>query len=613
MQRIFWIIAVAASVACSTLSVDALSISQNNNNRLGAASSSRLGGITTTPFVQQHRTATTFSYSHSLQRDAQQLCMSRSSIDNNGIRNSILSSNIRGKVRSTITKISNKISSSRTTRHTSKRSSKRERFKQKFVTLAIAFSALFFISTGNSGQQQYSDSFAAGSAGKSASSSSSLVVARGGGALSSSKPTSILNSIISRTTIKSTTKSFNQSPMVSPVHRTIYTNWDHNHDHHVSDLRGGATKTKSAGTTAAVASVEELSKETTKTFKDALSDLNTYMKGPKSDTLFLLFATAMITPLCKMMGTSPILGFLASGMLLGPNGFGLINGLHTTETLAELGIVFFLFEMGIELSVERLKSMKKDVFGLGLSQYTLTALILGLCARTFGGLSGPASVVVGGALSLSSSAFVLQLIKDKKELATRFGKASFGVLLLQDLAVVPLLVATPILAGSGSLASALGSAFVKAAMALSGIALAGRFALNPMFKTVASANNQESFLGLVLLTAMGMSFLTEGLGLSNTLGAFLAGVLLSETKYRYQVEADIAPFRGILLGLFFVTVGFEIDLGLIANNLPVVSGIVAGILVLKAGILTLLSKAFGLSTSNAIRTGLILSQGGECK
>ena len=614
MQRIFWIIAVAASVACSTLSVDALSISQNNNNRLGAASSSRLGGITTTPFVQQHRTATTFSYSHSLQRAAQQLCMSRSSIDNNGIRNSILSSNIRGKVRSTITKISNKISSSRNaTRHTSKRSSKRERFKQKFVTLAIAFSALFFISTGNSGQQQYSDSFAAGSAGKSASSSSSLVVARGGGALSSSKPTSILNSIISRTTIKSTTKSFNQSPMVSPVHRTIYTNWDHNHDHHVSDLRGGATKTKSAGTTAAVASVEELSKETTKTFKDALSDLNTYMKGPKSDTLFLLFATAMITPLCKMMGTSPILGFLASGMLLGPNGFGLINGLHTTETLAELGIVFFLFEMGIELSVERLKSMKKDVFGLGLSQYTLTALILGLCARTFGGLSGPASVVVGGALSLSSSAFVLQLIKDKKELATRFGKASFGVLLLQDLAVVPLLVATPILAGSGSLASALGSAFVKAAMALSGIALARPFALNPMLKTGASAKNQESFLGLVLLTAMGMSFLTEGLGLSNTLGAFLAGVLLSETKYRYQVEADIAPFRGILLGLFFVTVGFEIDLGLIANNLPVVSGIVAGILVLKAGILTLLSKAFGLSTSNAIRTGLILSQGGECK
>lgn len=379
---------------------------------------------------------------------------------------------------------------------------------------------------------------------------------------------------------------------MSPVDRTIVDSWD--------ELRGGSTNPAA-----------ELSTQTRKTFGDALSDLRRYMAGPKSDTLFLLFATAIITPLCKMAGTSPILGFLASGMLLGPNGFGVISGIHTTETLAELGIVFFLFEMGIELSVERLKSMKKDVFGLGLSQYTLTAVVLGAAARFLGGLSGPASVVVGGALSLSSSAFVLQLIKDKKELATRFGKASFGVLLLQDLAVVPLLVATPILAGSGSLAGALGGAVVKAAMALSGIALAGRFALNPLFKTVAAANSQEAFLGVILLTALGMSFLTEGLGLSNTLGAFLAGVLLSETKYRYQVEADIAPFRGILLGLFFVTVGFEIDVGLIANNLPLVSAIVAGILGLKAGILSLLSRAFGLTGSNALRTGLVLSQGGE--
>jgi len=178
-------------------------------------------------------------------------------------------------------------------------------------------------------------------------------------------------------------------------------------------------------------------------------------------------------------------------------------------------------------------------------------------------------------------------------------------------AVVPLLVATPILAGSGSMAGALGSAFVKAAMALSGIALAGRFALNPLFKTVAASNSQEAFLGVILLTALGMSFLTEGLGLSNTLGAFLAGVLISETKYKYQVEADIAPFRGILLGLFFVTVGFEIDVGLIARNLPTVTAIVTGILGLKAGILAVLCKAFGLSGSTAVRTGLILGQGGE--
>ncbi|KAL7520590.1 hypothetical protein ACHAWX_005310, partial [Stephanocyclus meneghinianus] len=386
------------------------------------------------------------------------------------------------------------------------------------------------------------------------------------------------------------------------VDRTIVNSWD--------DLRGGGFTKKKKPVNNNNAAIE-LSEQTSRTFLQAIADLRRYMSGPKSDTLFLLMATALITPLCKMVGTSPILGFLASGMLLGPNGLGVISGIHTTETLAELGIVFFLFEMGIELSVERLKSMKKDVFGLGLSQYMISACVLGLVAKAVGGLSGPAAVVVGGALSLSSSAFVLQLIKDKKELATRFGKASFGVLLLQDLAVVPLLVATPILAGSGSLASALGSAIVKAGIALSGIALAGRFALNPLFKIVAAAGSQEAFLGVILLTVLGMSFLTEGLGLSNTLGAFLAGVLLSETKYRYQIEADIAPFRGILLGLFFVTVGFEIDVGLIARNLPTVSAIVGGILALKAGILALLSLGFGLSLSTAIRTGLILSQGGE--
>jgi CPA2 family monovalent cation:H+ antiporter-2 len=350
---------------------------------------------------------------------------------------------------------------------------------------------------------------------------------------------------------------------------------------------------------------------TKRTFKDAMVDLSKYMNGPKSDTLLLLLATALITPLCKMMGTSPILGFLASGMLLGPNGWGLISGIHTTETLAELGIVFFLFEMGIELSVDRLLSMKRDVFGLGLSQFICTALAVAGVGSLLG-LPAPALVVLGGGLALSSSAFVLQLLKDKNQLATRFGKASFGVLLFQDLAVVPLLVVTPILAGGGSgLAAALGSALLKAGIALGSITVAGRYLLNPLFKIVASARSQEAFLGVILLTVLSMSFMTEGLGLSNTLGAFLAGVLLSETKYRYQVEADIAPFRGVLLGLFFVTVGFEIDVGLIASNLPLVSAIVVGIMTIKTAVLTALSLAFGLSLSVSQQTGLLLSQGGE--
>lgn len=352
-------------------------------------------------------------------------------------------------------------------------------------------------------------------------------------------------------------------------------------------------------------------RETKKTLREAAEDLVKYMEGPKSDTLLLLLATALVTPLCKRLGTSPILGFLAAGMLLGPNAAGLISGIHTTETLAELGIVFFLFEMGLELSVERLLSMRKDVFGLGFSQFVVTALV----AAGIGGLLGlPANalVVLGGGLALSSSAFVLQLLKDKDQLATRFGKAAFGVLLFQDLAVVPLLVVTPILAGGGrGLAGAVFNALVKAGLALGSIAAAGRFVVNPLFRTVAQAQSQEAFLGVILLTVLSMSFMTEGLGLSNTLGAFLAGVLLSETKYRYQIEADIAPFRGVLLGLFFVTVGFEIDVGLVLSNLPLVGSLVLAILVLKTAVTTALSLAFGLSLSTASQTGLILSQGGE--
>jgi len=382
-------------------------------------------------------------------------------------------------------------------------------------------------------------------------------------------------------------------------------------------MRNLLSKTKSLATNAvsvnggAKAKDVQITEATTRTFKSALEDLSAYMQGPKSDTLLLLLATSLITPLCKMVGLSPIIGFLAAGMALGPNALGLISGIHSTETLAELGIVFFLFEMGIELSVERLTSMKKDVFGLGLSQFLLTAVAIAGAGR-FCNLPANALVVLGGGLALSSSAFVLQLLKDNNQMATRFGKASFGVLLFQDLAVVPLLVVTPILAGGGQgLASAVGSAVVKAAIALSSIFFAGRVIVNPLFKIVAASKSQEAFLGVVLLTVLSMSFLTEGLGLSNTLGAFLAGVLLSETKYRYQIEADIAPFRGILLGLFFVTVGFEIDLGLIASNLPLVSSIVAAIIFIKTFVLTALSRAFGLSLSNSLQTGLLLSQGGE--
>jgi Kef-type K+ transport system membrane component KefB len=220
---------------------------------------------------------------------------------------------------------------------------------------------------------------------------------------------------------------------------------------------------------------------------------------------------------------------------------------HNGDT-SRIGNSLLSFEMGIELSIERLVSMKKDVFGLGLCQFLLTAGAIAAVGSTVG-LPANALVVLGGGIALSSSAFVLQLLKDKNQLATRFGKASFGVLLFQDLAVVPLLVVTPILAGSGTgLVAALGSAVLKAGMALGAIAVAGRYLVNPLFKTVAEARSQEAFLGVILLTVLSMSFMTEGLGLSNTLGAFLAGVLLRRpnigTKLRRTLLLSVVSCSG---------------------------------------------------------------------
>jgi len=344
----------------------------------------------------------------------------------------------------------------------------------------------------------------------------------------------------------------------------------------------------------------------------ALTGLVKYMKGPKADTLLLLLTTALNTPLSKMVGTSPILGYLFLGLLFGPNGFGLVKDIHTTELMADIGIVFFLFEMGIHLDFKTLMSMRRDVFGLGGSQFLVTASVVAAICKFGFGLSTAAQIVLGGGLALSSSAFVLQLLKDKGQMETTFGRSSFGVLLLQDLAVVPLLVVTPILAGGGGgLIDALGSAGLKAAIALSTIALIGKFLINPFFDTVAKTKNQEAFVGAILSTVLGMSFLTEGLGLSNTLGAFLAGILLSETEHRHHIEAEIAPFRGILVGLFFFSVGFEIDLELIASKPALIVAIVLGIAALKAAIAAALGLKFGLTKGTALRLGLILSQGGE--
>lgn len=332
-----------------------------------------------------------------------------------------------------------------------------------------------------------------------------------------------------------------------------------------------------------------------------------------SDALVLLGTTVLIVPLMRGLNTSPILGFLAAGIALGPNGLALVRDVGTSKALAELGVVFFLFEMGLELSTSKLKSLGADVFGLGTAQFLITGVLVG-GVTMLAGLPAQTAIVVGAGLALSSSAFVLQLLAERGEVGTRYGRAAFGILLFQDLVVVPILVLTPLLAGSGgpsAVIQAVSIASAKAAVALSLIVLLGKTVLQPVFRFVAKAKSPEAFIATILFTALGTSALTSALGLSDTLGAFLAGVMLAETTFRHQVEADIKPFRGLLLGLFFITVGFSIDIQLAVANIGIVTSLVTGLLAIKAGVIAAVGVTFGLSTASALRTGLLLAQGGE--
>lgn len=331
------------------------------------------------------------------------------------------------------------------------------------------------------------------------------------------------------------------------------------------------------------------------------------------DALLLLLTTVIIIPLAGRFGISPILGFLAAGIALGPNGFALIRDVRTSKNLAELGVVFFLFEMGLELSTSKLKSLGADVFGLGTCQFLITGALISIVA-TMCGITTQAAIVLGAGLALSSSAFVLQLLSERGEVGTRYGRAAFGILLFQDLAVVPVLVLTPLLAGSGGAATvvrAISVASAKAAAALFFIFIMGKNFLQPVFRFVARSKSSEAFIAVILFTVLATSSLTQVLGLSDTLGAFLAGVMLAETKFRHQVEADIKPFRGLLLGLFFITVGFSIDLNLAFQKLATVASMVSGLLLVKTLVIAAAAVAFGLSVGSSLRTGLLLSQGGE--
>ncbi len=332
---------------------------------------------------------------------------------------------------------------------------------------------------------------------------------------------------------------------------------------------------------------------------------------PIRQVLIFLTVVVVMLPFCRRFGVSPVLGYLAAGLIIGPHGVGLLVNDNSVEMLGELGIVFLLFTIGLELSLERLKTMSRYVFGLGTLQMGLTSVLIGGAAWV-AGLSPAGALIIGPALAFSSTAFVLQVLQDRGLLMTRIGRRSIAVLILQDLAVVPLLVLIPIITRpGGEMWSSLGLASIKAALAIALVVGLGRFAMRPLFRAAANAKSPEAFIGTILLVAMGTSLATELAGLSSGLGAFLAGIMLAGTEYRHQIESDMEPFRGLLLGLFFLTVGMMIDISGVTRQIDLILLVLVGLLSVKALIVGLLAYRFGLSRPSSIQLGLLLSQGGE--
>ncbi|KAI3800513.1 hypothetical protein L1987_28604 [Smallanthus sonchifolius] len=338
------------------------------------------------------------------------------------------------------------------------------------------------------------------------------------------------------------------------------------------------------------------------------------------DMLWLLLGSVIFVPIFqKLPGGSPVLGYLTAGILIGPYGLSIIRNVHATKAIAEFGVVFLLFNIGLELSVERLSSMKKYVFGLGSAQVLVTAVVVGLVAHFVCGQLGPAAIVIGNGLALSSTAVVLQVLQERGENTSRHGRATFSVLLFQDLAVVVLLILIPLISPNSSkggigfyaIAEALGLAAVKALVAISAIIAGGRLLLRPIYKQIAEMQNAEIFSANTLLVILGTSLLTARAGLSMALGAFLAGLLLAETEFSLQVESDIAPYRGLLLGLFFMTVGMSIDPKLLVSNLPVIMGSLGLLIAGKTIMVAAVGRLFGVSLISAIRIGFLLAPGGE--
>jgi len=329
--------------------------------------------------------------------------------------------------------------------------------------------------------------------------------------------------------------------------------------------------------------------------------------------LVLLLTAVIVVAIFRRLRMSPVLGYFAAGSILGSPFVNIVQA-DETSVFGEIGIIFLLFAIGLELTFARLKSMRSQVFGFGSLQVILTtAVISGFIVM--GGYAIDASVVIGMAMAFSSTAIVLQVLAENRMQSTQVGRISLATLLMQDFAVVPLLVLIPLLAADKySIMTALGSALFKAILALVGIFTIGRIFLRPLFRMIGgdnSAKNNELFIAATLLIALGAAWATERMGLSLALGAFLAGLLVAETEFQHQAEESITPFKGIFLGLFFMSVGMSINFDLIVEKLPKILLFTGVLITTKAFIITLLCLLFGFTVGSAIHAGLLLSQGSE--
>ncbi len=327
--------------------------------------------------------------------------------------------------------------------------------------------------------------------------------------------------------------------------------------------------------------------------------------------LLLLAASVVAVVLCRLVRLPPILGYLAIGIAVGPHALGWVPDDANVRDLAEFGVVFLMFSIGLEFSLPQLKTMRRAVFGLGLAQVAITTLVamIGLHFLRFSWLAGFA---LGGALAMSSTAIVSKLLAERSELNSPHGRDVMGILLFQDLAVVAFLIAVPTLAeGGADLWKPLAIAAGKAAVALAAILFFGQKLMHGWFFIVARLRSSELFMLNVLLVTLGLAALTELAGLSFALGAFLAGMLIAETEYRYQVEEDIKPFRDVLLGLFFVSVGMYLNLAVVAANLGWVLMLLFAPVLAKLVLIVILARAFRSPLAMALRTGFYLAQAGE--